>query len=350
VTAAEVAPGVSTPPDDLVTPTARVFPTGEPGTDEWVAARSRGIGGSDLSAIMGDNPHRTVLDVWLDKTRDPLAPPAEFRETEAMRLGTVLQEPVACEFLHRLESETGRRYGMWAPPMLQDIRCDYRLANPDYLLFADNLRGSGIPDELLEVKTAGYWAGTEWSGDGQIGAHALWQTHHYLLVTGLPRAFVVCLIGGQRLVWHEVFPDPELHEAIVTAEAEFWRHVIDRDPPPVDGSAAATSLVRRLYPTAVPDSSVELDGADAILIDEYRTTGAAAKEAERAHVQAANRLRMRLGDAEAGILDGRVVVTNKTVPKPVFDRKRFAADHPDLDDAYTRDSSYRRLHVPARGA
>ncbi|RPI49081.1 MAG: hypothetical protein EHM49_10505, partial [Deltaproteobacteria bacterium] len=30
--------------------------------------RRKGIGGTDISAIVGLNPHKTALDVWLEKT------------------------------------------------------------------------------------------------------------------------------------------------------------------------------------------------------------------------------------------------------------------------------------------
>jgi len=35
---------------------------------QWLAERKKGIGGSDVGAILGVNPYRSRMDVWLDKT------------------------------------------------------------------------------------------------------------------------------------------------------------------------------------------------------------------------------------------------------------------------------------------
>jgi predicted phage-related endonuclease len=36
--------------------------------EEWLVLRRKGIGGSDVSAILGINPWKTAMDVWLEKT------------------------------------------------------------------------------------------------------------------------------------------------------------------------------------------------------------------------------------------------------------------------------------------
>ena len=35
--------------------------------NEWLEYRKQGIGGSDAAAIMGLNPWKTAMDVWLEK-------------------------------------------------------------------------------------------------------------------------------------------------------------------------------------------------------------------------------------------------------------------------------------------
>ena len=48
--------------------TYTVVTTAAQGSDEWLDARRNGIGGSDVAAVLGANPWRTPLEVWLSKT------------------------------------------------------------------------------------------------------------------------------------------------------------------------------------------------------------------------------------------------------------------------------------------
>ena len=36
--------------------------------DEWLAFRTKGVGGSDMGTILGLNPYSTPYDLWLEKT------------------------------------------------------------------------------------------------------------------------------------------------------------------------------------------------------------------------------------------------------------------------------------------
>ncbi|QFR68470.1 YqaJ viral recombinase family protein [Companilactobacillus paralimentarius] len=57
---------------------------------QWLANRRGGIGGSDVSAILGINKYRTPFEVWLDKTGQI---PIDTTETsEAIHFGNVLKK------------------------------------------------------------------------------------------------------------------------------------------------------------------------------------------------------------------------------------------------------------------
>lgn len=45
-----------------------VIPTLEMERTEWLEQRRKGIGGSDAPVIMGVNPWRSPMDLWLEKT------------------------------------------------------------------------------------------------------------------------------------------------------------------------------------------------------------------------------------------------------------------------------------------
>ena len=54
--------------------------------DKWLELRRQGIGGSDAAAIMGLNPWKTPMDIWLEKTGEFLDD--EEPENEKMYWGT----------------------------------------------------------------------------------------------------------------------------------------------------------------------------------------------------------------------------------------------------------------------
>ncbi len=68
--------------------------------EQWLAERRKGIGGSDIAALLGMSPFRTPVDLWLDKTgrADPTP------DNPAMRLGRELEPAV----LARYAEQTGR--------------------------------------------------------------------------------------------------------------------------------------------------------------------------------------------------------------------------------------------------
>lgn len=68
--------------------------------EQWLNLRRRGIGGSDASVVLGVNPYRSVLELWLDKTKQ-LEP--EESTIEAAYWGQVLEPVVRDEFTKRAD-------------------------------------------------------------------------------------------------------------------------------------------------------------------------------------------------------------------------------------------------------
>ena len=62
--------------------------------EEWLNERRTGIGGSDAAAVMGLNPWKSPLDVYLDKTGQLMESP----DNPALYWGRVLEEVVAREY------------------------------------------------------------------------------------------------------------------------------------------------------------------------------------------------------------------------------------------------------------
>ena len=63
--------------------------------EKWLRVRKHGLGGSDISILLGINPWRSELELWLDKTNQTNEPVAE---NEAMYFGSLL-EPLLREIV-----------------------------------------------------------------------------------------------------------------------------------------------------------------------------------------------------------------------------------------------------------
>ena len=269
--------------------------------EEWLELRRTGVGGSDVAAILGLDPYKSAYEVWLDKTGIELADDAGA----AAGWGTRLEPVIADHFA----AETGlhvRRH----PVVVQDPSRPHALANVDRLVAeAENVQAHA----LLECKSTGAYLAHRW--ENGCADYAALQAYHYLDVTGLDRAYVAVLIGGNDYRHFLLERDDELMAAIRESVDLFWQSVLDKVPPPVDGSKRTRELLEALHPSSEPATVVDLsDRADEVLELRRQHTAlkATAKSASDQAEAIANQLRAWIGDAEGVVVDGEVIATWRT--------------------------------------
>lgn len=71
--------------------------------EEWLNYRRRGIGGSDVAAILGVSPFRTARDIYYDKIGVVAVEPDESNWVP-LEMGNLLEDLVARIFQKRSES------------------------------------------------------------------------------------------------------------------------------------------------------------------------------------------------------------------------------------------------------
>jgi putative phage-type endonuclease len=296
--------------------------------EEWLAGRRTGIGGSDAAAAVGMSKWKTPLQLWLEKRGE-----AETSESEPMRWGTLLEPVVRQEYANR----TGRTV-IVPPGQLRHARLTFAIANVD-----------GIADEeiLYEGKTARTAEGWGEPGSDEVPPDYMIQTQHCMAVAGLAVAHVAVLIGGSDFRIYEVPADPELQELLLEQEAEFWRRVIENDPP------EPTSLddVRRRWRfsngLSVPATAEVLAAAA-----ELRGLKQAIALADERAESLAAFIQSNMGEAAELTAGGQVLATWKNVKaNPRFDLERFKEEQPDVWKQYLRDPQPQRrfLLKPLKG-
>lgn len=265
----------------------------------WLAERKSGIGGSEAAAILGLSPWSTPVTVWLDKTGRA----AEKEETEAMRIGTELEDFVA----RRYCQETGRTVQRFN----RMVHRGCLLGNFDRLVVPEGGKvashmGEVRTDTLLECKTSS----REW--DGEVPLHYQTQVQHYMgLEPRLEHADVACLFLGRK--HFEVFRverDDEVIKAMQERLTAWWDEYVvgDKMPPPTNEADC-----KLLWARSNPGKSVEATADIAAKVLKYADAKATEKAAKDIAAGLQSDICAAMGDAEVLVgPDGRPLLTWKS--------------------------------------
>ena len=303
--------------------------------DEWREVRRRGIGGADVAAIVGLHPWKSAVEVWAEKVG--LA--AALETSQPAEWGRRLEDVIARHFAEAHGCRVRRVNAVLQHPVHSVL-----LANIDRLVHGVN----GAKEAVLEIKTSSARL-AELCDDDRVPDWVVCQVQHYLNVTGLEKAYVAALIGGNRYVEREIQRDEELIEQLEQMTLAWWeRHVAGGVPPEPDGSAASSEVLRRLYPT-VERPAVDLPDEAEALIREYEEAARAEKEAAERKEAAANRLKALLGDAEIGRIGGVPRVRWSVVQQTRLDTGALKQAYPAVYQECSRTSTYRRFCVLRAG-
>lgn len=224
---------------------------------EWLELRRKSIGGSDAGTIAGLNKFSSPLAVFLDKKgivdKSQMVKSAD--QQEKMHWGNLLESVIREEF--------SRVTGM----KTQELFYILKSANPNVPIIA-NVDGICFEEDgtpcILEIKTAGEYAKSDYENDG-IPASYYAQCMHYMYVTGLKRAYLACLIAGQKLVIRKINRDDDVIDYMLMKDIEFWNCIKTNTPPKAEDTD--NMLLNALYPQSNAQS-ISLDTAYSGKLDE----------------------------------------------------------------------------------
>lgn len=298
--------------------------------EDWLEYRKQGIGGSDASVVCGINRYKSPVELWMEKTGQ--LPHQEAGE--AAYWGTQLEPFVRAEFTKRTGIEVSRRN-----ELLQSEEHPFMLANLDGIC--------EVPDVgpcIFEAKTASAYKVGEWE-DAIPDEYAL-QLAHYMAVTGYAGAYIAVLIGGNTFKWKFIERDEELISMLIQLETDFWNHVQDGTPPPLDGSDASAKFLAERFPNSRPKSHIILPETADELLAQYDEACEELEAVTERKQKAENLLKEMIGENEVGTAGDRVI-TWKSVSQERLDSKTLRAEHPVLYKKYVNQTSYRRFSVKA---
>jgi putative phage-type endonuclease len=280
------------PPDRLLT---ELDP--EADRDAWLEWRRDGIGASDIPAILGFSRYGSALTVYLDKQGK-----LPDHDNEQMWLGRRL-EPIMLELF---TERTGRIVLPGLPSQHWEI--------PWARATLDGLVAEAGGDVLgpLELKTGS--AAKELLDDdiaGPLAAQLQWQ----MFVTDCQHAWAAGLVVdfGFKFVVREVERDEDALHDIIEVAHHFWHeNVLAQVPPPATGEDREIDAINDAYRVSDDDLTAEVERS---LYERYLDLKRDAWKADRLKTQAEAELKLAMGEASVGLVDGEPLITWKEHPR-----------------------------------
>lgn len=295
--------------------------------EQWLAERNKSIGGSDAAAVLNLSQYSSQYSLWAEKTGKII--PEDISDREAVRLGTDLEQYVAERFMEATGKKVQR-----CNFILKNDQYPFAHANPDRMVVGENAG--------LECKTSSSWDVAQKLRNGDIPPYWYCQMVHYMMVTGAERWYLGALVFGVGFFQFTVERNEAEIAALAHAEEEFWSLVTSDTAPAVDGSAATTDALKTIFRES-NGRSIDLTGVgDAIEI--YKNLTKQIKELSTMQDDAANRIKLYMGDAEKGNY-GNTTIIWKSSTRRTFDKEAFERVNGKIADAYYKTSESRTFRV-----
>lgn len=199
--------------------------------EEWLKARTR-IGGSDASAVVGENPYKSNVDLWLEKTGQ--AVPEDISDKPYVKYGIAAEPHLRALFAYDYPQY---KVVYEENNMFTNDKYPWAHASLDgWLMDVDGRMG------ILEIKTTEILQSMQrekWKN--RIPGNYYIQVLHYLMVTEFDyvvlKAQLKSQFGDEEVYLqtrHYRIERSEVQEDIdylINAEKKFWQQVQERKQP-----------------------------------------------------------------------------------------------------------------------
>ena len=286
---------------------------------EWLIERQKGIGGSDIAALLGYNKWKNNIDVFLDKTKGN-----SILDNPKMKAGRIMEDVIAKMF----DEETGYKISKPKQMIYSHKDYDFLKASIDRFYKMDNNKC------VLECKN------TENYLDEPEGSHFC-QLQWYLGILNIDYGAICYLQAGWKLNYFEYKKDDDFFELMKNTAIEFWNnHILTGTPPKL----VRGEDVAKLYPIA-NNNLVEASNIDFSDYDYLKKLQKQQKELEIEIELYKDKFKLRIGENEGLCYNGKPLITFKTSEVNSFDTTKFRLENPILYKQYLKQSNQRRLLI-----
>ena len=292
-------------------------------TKQQLDERLNYVTGSDAASICEKSPYKSMVKLWLEKTRRAEA--EDISNANHIKFGNYFEEGVARWF--QAESGILVNFTMPSPrPILIHPEHSWMAGTIDFNIIGENA--------ILECKTA--LKDDEW-GDAQnvIPEHYLFQVAHYCAVGGFDRAYIAVVFTMTReLRWYIYDRNPALEEKLIQREYDFWHNYVLKDvaPTPKDEDD-----ILALYRKPDPNPIIATDEIESYVYAYKGFNGdVAGLEEEKGYMR--DRIAVYMGNHDSLLsASGEPLVSWRFIKSAErFDTVKFKKDNPEMYKKYIK--------------
>ena len=321
--------------------------------EKWLKARKEGIGGSDAASVLGLNPYKSSMRVYMDKIstnhvgnklkdiyddesirdiykhesiKDKLAIDKEVNYK--MELGNKLKNFIANEFVLKTGKKVRSINGI-----LKNDKYPFALANIDRAVIGEKA--------FLECKITNSYSKKLWQKEVPI--YYKIQCYHYMAITGATHCYIAALIGNEELVIHKIDRNEELINEIMNLEKMFWdKCILGEELPFPDGSEDYSKVLQVLYKDSIDEELILFEKGD--LLKRYDDVREFVKNLDMEKKAIEQYLQMQMKDYEVAYLGDRKITWKKQV-RNTIDTKKLKQDHPEIANKYMKTTTSRVFRI-----
>lgn len=313
----------------------------------WLEARKCGIGGSDAASVLGLNPYRSSMSVYLEKTNDnniinnfgtELINQSSLPKNDSnivdketnykMELGNKLENFVANEFTLKTGKKVRNVNGI--------------LRNDKYSFAISNIDRSVVGEKaFLECKVTSSYNKKLW--EKEVPIHYQIQCYHYMAVSGATHCYVAALIGNEKLIIHELKRDEEIIDEIMDLEKKFWHQcVLGGDLPLPDGSNDYSKVLQSFYKDSKQEELILFEKED--VLNRYDDVCGLIKELDSEKKTIEQYIQMQMKEYEIAYL-GERKITWKKQTRTSIDTTRLKKQHPEIVKEFMKTTTSRVFRI-----
>ena len=279
--------------------------------EHWLSLRAQDLTSTDVAALFGMSPYKTKFELWHEKRSGE---PVRIAQNDRMKWGSRLEASIAAGI--------AEDQGWIIRPFKEYVRDpELRIGSSfDFLIYSPTGSATAY-DAILEIKTVDALAFRNgWTvTDDFIEApdHIELQVQHQMLVSGLRRAYIGVLVGGNDVRILQRKADDGVHAAIRAKAAEFWRSIADNTPPDPVMPADAAAVIR-LNSYAEPGRLRDARGDEVIAsaIADYARIGREIEDLQAIRDSRKAEILTMIGDAEKVLADGFTISAGMVADSP----------------------------------
>lgn len=305
--------------------------------EAWLAERRKGLGGTDIAAIMMAGAEESekvgsfensLFKLWSEKTG--LYSTDDIDNAILLR-GRVMEKYV-CEFY---ELHLGEGCKLWEEGLTWHPTRPRIFGTPDRLVEKDGVRFG------MDAKTRRYRHGWGESHTTDVPLDVEIQMRVYMEIFDAPFWDIATLFSLDDFRVYRIERDKQLGEAILDVAEAWWnKHVEGQLPPDVDATDACKAVLTAMNPRVKDEPPRVATVAEKDLHEKLVALKKKIKSLDVQRREMENLLRVKIGD-DSGIQG--VATWKQSKPRKVFDKDAFREKHPKLYDKFVVEKPGNRI-------